>query len=175
MTVRATLVPTLIGEHVSLRAVRADDVSDIIDISFYDGVPANDEASALAQLRRIEADAARGETTHWGICLTGSDTVIGTIGFYRGFAGDVGEVGYVLRGPFRRRGVMRAALTLVVGYGFEQLGLTAIRARTDAHNLASIRLLERLGFKPLTSSDARLTFELRTGHSPPGRAIDAAT
>ena len=175
VTAHAARVPTLIGEQVTLRAVRADDVSDIIDISFYDGVPADDEASALAQLRRIEADATRGETAHWGICLTGSDTVIGTIGFYRGFAGNVGEVGYVLREPFRRRGLMRAALSLVVAFGFEQLGLAAIRARTDARNVPSIRLLERLGFEPLVSGEAWLTFELRAGHRPQGRAIEPAT
>ena len=173
-TTPAARVPALIGERVTLRAVRVDDVGDVVDISVYDGVPADDHASALAMLRRIEADAARGETAHWGICLTGSDTVIGTIGFYRGFEGGVGEVGYVLRTPFRGRGVMREALALVVAYGFEQLGLSAIQAHTDASNAPSVRLLERLGFEPLHAADARLTFELRPGMQPQPTPTDAA-
>jgi ribosomal-protein-alanine N-acetyltransferase len=156
-TVRA---PTLVGERVVLRAVRPEDVADIVDISVYDGVTAANEAEALAMLRRIEADAARGETVHWGICLAGSDVVVGTIGFYRGFAGGTGEVGYVMRSPFRRRGLMREALALVVDYGLGSLGLATIQARTAADNAASIGLLERLGFAPRPSDDAFLTFAL---------------
>jgi ribosomal-protein-alanine N-acetyltransferase len=129
----------------------------------YDGVAAADATEALAMLRRIEADAARGDTVHWGICEAGSDTVVGTIGFYRGFAGDAGEVGYVLRPPFRRRGLMREALALVVAFGFERLGLTTIVARTAADNAASVGLLGRLGFEPQPSDEALLTFVLRSG------------
>jgi len=122
--------PTLTGDRVTLRAIRPEDVEAIVDISVYDGVAAANAAEALAMLRHIEADAARGDTVHWGICQSGSDAVVGTIGFYRGFAGDVGEVGYVLRPPLRRRGLMREALALVVAFGFERLGLTTTVART---------------------------------------------
>lgn len=152
--------PTLSGPRVVLRAVRPDDVADIVDISVYDGVTASSAAEALAMLRRIEADADRGETVHWGVCLAGRDTVVGTIGFYRGFADGTGEVGYVMRSPYRRRGLMREALALAVAHGFGPLGLTRIVARTASDNAASIGLLERLGFAPQPSDDACLTFAL---------------
>ena len=154
--------PTLAGGRVTLRAIRPADVDDIVDISVYDGVAASDAAAARAMLRRIEADAARGDTVHWGICQAGSDTVVGTIGFYRGFADAQGEVGYVLRAAFRRRGLMRAALALVVAFGFGRLGLATIVARTAADNAASIGLLRRLGFEPRPSDEAFLTFALRS-------------
>ena len=157
---RTLRAPTLVGDRVVLRAVRPEDVADTVDISVYDGVVATNEAEALALLRRIEADAARGETVHWGICLAGSDVVVGTIGFYRGFAGGTGEVGYVMRSPFRRRGLMREALALVVDYGLGALGLATVMARTAADNVASIGLLERLGFASRSSDDAFLTFAL---------------
>lgn len=143
---------------VTLRALRDGDVPDIVDISVYDGVPADGEASALAMLRRIEADATRGDTVHWGVCVAGTDTVIGTIGFYRGLGGGVGEVGYVLREPFRGRGLMREALALVVGYGFERIGLSTITAHTAADNGASIALLRRAGFEETTSAGALSSF-----------------
>jgi [ribosomal protein S5]-alanine N-acetyltransferase len=114
--------PTLTGERVTLRAMCPDDADDVLDISVYDGVHAVSVAEARSMLTRIDADAARGDTVHWGICQAGSDTVVGTIGFYRGFADAQGEVGYVLRAPFRRRGLMREALALVVAFGFERLG-----------------------------------------------------
>jgi [ribosomal protein S5]-alanine N-acetyltransferase len=158
--------PTLVGDRIVLRAVRPDDVADIVDISVYDGVTATNEAEALAMLRRIEADADRGETVHWGLCLAGSDVVIGTIGFYRGFADGTGEVGYVLRAPFRRRGLMREALALAVAHGFGPLGLATVKARTAPDNAASIGLLVRLGFVLQPSEDAFLTFVLRSDPAP---------
>jgi ribosomal-protein-alanine N-acetyltransferase len=153
--------PTLSGRRVVLRAVRPDDVPDIVDISAYDGATAADEGEALAMLRRIEADAERGETVHWGICLAGGDTVVGTIGFYRGFRAGTGEVGYVMRSPFRRRGLMREALALAVAHGFGPLGLATVEARTAPDNTASIGLLGRLGFALQPSDGAFLTFALR--------------
>lgn len=157
--------PVLRGERVVLRAVRSDDVADIVEISVYDGVTATSEAEALAVLRRIEADTARGDTVHWGVCLAGQDTVVGTIGFYRGFLGAAGEVGYVLRSTYRRRGLMREALALVVAHGFERLGLATVVARTTADNAASIALLGRLGFAPHPSDEALLRFVLRPDRS----------
>ncbi len=158
--------PTLWGRRVVLRALRPDDVADIVDISVYDGVTARNEAEALDLLRRIEADAARGETVHWGICLAGGDTLVGTIGFYRGFRDGTGEVGYVMRAPYRRRGLMREALALVVAHGFGPLGLATIEARTAADNAASIGLLGRLGFAPRPSDDGLLRFALRPALTP---------
>lgn len=165
--------PTLVGRRVTLRAVRPADVADIVDISVYDGVTASNEAEALAMLRCIEADAARGDTMHWGICLAGRDTVIGTIGFYRGFRDRTGEVGYVMRAPYRRRGLMREALGLVVAYGFERLGLAAIVARTNADNAASIALLAGLGFDPEPPDGAHLRHVLRRDRTPQGDRRDA--
>ncbi|HKY92970.1 MAG TPA: GNAT family N-acetyltransferase, partial [Nevskiaceae bacterium] len=44
------------------------------------------------------------------------------------------------------RGYAREMAQAMVGYGFEVLGLTEIRASTDAPNVASQRVLKRLGF-----------------------------
>ena len=158
-----TEAPTLTGDRIALRAIRPADVNDIVDISVYDGVVASCTAEARAMLQRIVADAVRGDTVHWGITRTGSDTVVGTIGFYRGFADGTGEVGYVLRAPFRRQGLMREALGLVVAFGFRRLGLTRIVARTDPANDASIALLGSIGFEPLPSDGVTQEFGLRDG------------
>jgi [ribosomal protein S5]-alanine N-acetyltransferase len=150
--------PTLTGARVVLRALRPADAATIVDLSFYDGVPASNADDARAMLERVAADQARGETVHWGICLAGGDEVVGTIGFYRGFDGGVGEVGYVLRASQRGRGLMGDALAAVVAYAFGTLGLRAVVATTDAGNAPSIALLRRLGFEGAPLRAGRLGF-----------------
>jgi [ribosomal protein S5]-alanine N-acetyltransferase len=163
-------VPVLANDRVRLRAVSPADAPSIVEISFYDGVPAASELDALTMLAWIEADRARGESLHWGICLPGSDEVVGTIGYYRGFAGGVGEVGYVLRRAFRGRGIMTHALELVADYGLSRLGLAAVVAHTDPTNRPSIALLRRAGFVEVASEGKGLAFERRAagGPSPTG-------
>jgi [ribosomal protein S5]-alanine N-acetyltransferase len=158
---RPRTVPELANDLVRLRAVVPADAPSIVDISFYDGVPAATELDARTMLARIEADRARGECLHWGICLPGSDEVVGTIGFYRGFARDVGEVGYVLRPAVRGRGIMTHALALVVDHGLSRLGLKAVVARTDETNAPSIALLRRAGFAEVPAEGRHLVFEKR--------------
>lgn len=152
--------PTLKGERVLLRKIESRDLGAIVDISFYDGVAATSAEEAAAMLRTIEQDCARGESVHWGICLRGADDlddeVVGTCGFYRGFPSKVGEIGYILREPYRGRGIMRAAIELVVTFGFEQLALSSIVAYTERDNAASISVLLRSGFvaTPSTREDS---------------------
>jgi [ribosomal protein S5]-alanine N-acetyltransferase len=138
--------PILTGLGLTLRGVVAGDVATIRSISYYDGRAAIDDDDAAEMLRRIHGDVARGESLHWGICLQGSDEVTGTVGFYRGFAGGVGEIGYVLREAYRGRGIMTRAVRIVVAYGLGPLGLTRIEARTASDNAASRALLLRAGF-----------------------------
>ncbi len=138
--------PVLTGLGLTLRGVVEGDIATIRSISFYDGRAAIDDDDAAEMLRRIHGDVARGESLHWGICLQGSDEVTGTVGFYRGFAGGIGEVGYVLRDAYRGRGIMTRAVRIVVAYGLGPLGLARVEARTARDNEASRALLLRAGF-----------------------------
>lgn len=157
------VLPELADARVRLRPVRPADARAIREISVYDGVPAATEAAAVAMLARIERDRARGEALHWGVCLRGGDEVVGTCGFYRGFVGNVGEVGYLLREAYRGRGLMTAAVRLVVAYGLDTLRLDAIVAHTAADNHASMRLLRRVGFAPAAAPGAGRAFRLERG------------
>jgi RimJ/RimL family protein N-acetyltransferase len=59
----------------------------------------------------------------------------------------VQEVGYILRPDYCGRGLAREAVWAAIGYGFSALGLRRIMADIDPANMASIRLVETLGFK----------------------------
>jgi ribosomal-protein-alanine N-acetyltransferase len=131
---------------VVLRRVLPADAPDVREIQFYEGVAAVTVADAAAMLARIDEDMAEGLGLHWGICEVGHAEVAGTCGFYRGYPDNVGEVGYALRSAYRGRGLMTAALRLVVSFGFERLGLSGIVAYTDPDNHSSQGVLGRVGF-----------------------------
>jgi ribosomal-protein-alanine N-acetyltransferase len=56
-------------------------------------------------------------------------------------------LGYWLGLPFVRQGHMTAAVAVVVAYAFEDLRLHRLEAATMPNNVASIRVLERNGFR----------------------------
>jgi [ribosomal protein S5]-alanine N-acetyltransferase len=56
-------------------------------------------------------------------------------------------LGYWLGLPFVRQGFMTAAVNAVVAYAFEDLHLHRLEAATMPNNAASIRVLERNGFR----------------------------
>lgn len=159
-------IPRLENEGVYLRQLTPSDVADIREISFYDGHAAESAEEALAMLERIGEDVARGESVHWGVFLQGTDACVGTCGFYRGFVGGTGEIGYVMRERFRGRGIMTTAVTLVVAHGFGVLGLDRIVADVAPDNAASIRLLERLGFHLEREVGGHLRYALAPSCAP---------
>jgi [ribosomal protein S5]-alanine N-acetyltransferase len=151
--------PELAGAGIRLRRVVADDASSIREITFYDGIGAATVEEAAAMIQRIDQDYAKGNTLHWGICLSDDDEIVGTCGYYRGFPADTGEIGYVLQESCRGQGIMNRALKLIVEFGFTELDLAQIVAYTDRRNAASIAVLERLGFDLADARDETLKYE----------------
>ena len=152
--------PTLGGPRVRLRCVSEEDHLGLLEISVYDGVEARSVADVRAHLERIATDQARGETVHWAIAEAASGVLVGTVGFYRGFANGVGEVGYVLRPEHRGRGFMTEAVGLAVAYGFDALRLQAVNAHTDVTNRPSIAVLERCGFMLAGADGVQLKYRI---------------
>lgn len=149
-------LPVITGDGLILRKVLPSDAVHIREISFYNGVAAATANEAAEMIDRIDQDMARGESLHWGICLEGSNEIVGTCGFYRGFEAGEGEIGYVLMDRYRGRGLMTTAVRLIVEYGFQTLGLVAIVASTEPSNERSASLLKRVGFSEV-DGDENLT------------------
>lgn len=68
--------------------------------------------------------------------------VIGKAGLYR-----FPEVGYVFHPEFWGRGFAREALAPVLDRAFDVHGVAGVEADVDPRNIASLRLLDRLGFQ----------------------------
>jgi ribosomal-protein-alanine N-acetyltransferase len=99
-------------------------------------------------LREIADGLEDGELLEWGIVRPQDDRVLGTATLHRIDAEHRrAELGYALARAAWGRGYATEALRAVVRYGFERLDLLRIEADVDPRNVASIRVLERLGFR----------------------------
>lgn len=58
-----------------------------------------------------------------------------------------GYLGYQIFAPFARQGYMTAGLTLLVRSAFGRMRLHRLEANIQPHNLASLKLVRRLGFQ----------------------------
>ncbi|MBY6185653.1 GNAT family N-acetyltransferase [Marinobacter hydrocarbonoclasticus] len=56
------------------------------------------------------------------------------------------EIGYMLARPFWQQGIMSEALTAIIALAFGPMDLNRLEADIDPDNVASARLLQRLGF-----------------------------
>lgn len=84
----------------------------------------------------------------WALVDKKSGKMIGTCGFTEIYEKrKTAEVGYVLSPAFHRQGLAPEALNKVMEYGFCTLGLNRLLARVMEENLASQKVLTRLGFQ----------------------------
>lgn len=93
----------------------------------------------------------------WVMIERATATVVGDIGFF-GPPGTDGlvEVGYGVVPTARRRGHASSALGALTTWALEQPTVTAVAARCDPDNVASIRTLERAAFTRTGADDEHL-------------------
>ena len=82
----------------------------------------------------------------YGICLKGTDEVIGSIDFNHRHADDVLEMGYLLHPDYWGQGIVTEAARALLEVGFTLLNLYKIEIECYGYNKASQRIAEKLGF-----------------------------
>jgi ribosomal-protein-alanine N-acetyltransferase len=88
----------------------------------------------------------RGDEPDWGIVYKGDQRFVGTCGFAGWEAGHArAEIGYVIRREYWGQGLMPEAVRAVVSFGFENMDLNRLEARSIAENAASTRVMEKAG------------------------------
>jgi len=163
-----TSFPELTGNGVLLRRVLPSDLRELVEISFYDGVQAATINEAAVMQQRIDLDYQQGNSIHWAIVDTATGTVTGTCGYYRGFAGNTSELGFLLLPQYRGQGFMSKAIQLATTFGLNTIGLNRVIAITHAANVKAISLLQRNGFinvKALPDNELEFEYIPATGHS----------
>jgi len=88
-----------------------------------------------------------GREIRWGIMFKDTDKIIGMCGFnYWNKNDHRGSIGFDLARAYWRQGIMSEALSHVIAFGFERMGLNRIEADASVYNMASIKTLEKHGF-----------------------------
>lgn len=153
--------PLIFNDRISLRQVLSSDINDLIEISFYDSIQATTFEQAIEMNAKINKDYEDGNSIHWGIMDNRSKKIVGTCGYYRGFAKGEGELGCVLLSQYRGQGFMTSAISLAIDFGIKNIGLNRIWAITSQQNEKAIKLLERLNFVKIGVLDGNeVEFEL---------------
>lgn len=145
-TARLRLRPFVPGDLDALYDIQSrDDVARYL----YWGPRSRDEVhTALSERERFTTLEVDGDTLLLAIDLRASGVLIGDVNLHwlRG-PHRQGEIGYVLHPTYHGQGYGREAAREMLRFGFEGLGLHRIIGRCDARNVASARLMERLGLR----------------------------
>lgn len=146
--------PRLETERLLLRAVDKADLPALLVVNGDDDVTRylpytawRDIADAEAWYRRISERHENGTAMQFAIVEKQLNTVIGScLLFNLDDTSGHAEVGYVLGKAHWGSGYMREAVAALIDYAFDGLALRRVEAIADPRNLASDRLLARLGF-----------------------------
>lgn len=148
-------LPTLTAERVQLRALARNDApalfavfSDPRVMRYWSSPPMTAVEQAEGLIEQIDDWFARRGGCQWGVVESASGSVIGTVTLHAfALPHKRCEIGYVLGSAHWGRGFAREALARLLRFAFDELGLARIEADVDPRNAASVRLVERLGFR----------------------------
>jgi ribosomal-protein-alanine N-acetyltransferase len=86
--------------------------------------------------------------TRWGIQVAGEWALVGSCGLFKwNRAWKSCSLGYELARAAHGQGYMQEALLRIIDWGWREMSLNRIEAQVHPDNLASLRVLEKLGFK----------------------------
>ena len=148
--------PSLATPRLILRQSVPGDAADLFsylsdaEVMKYDDptIPFQDIAEAVSAIESSRQRFVDKLSINWGIVLKDENRLIGGIGFYflerRSYTADLG---YTVARPYWRRGIATEAVRAVMQFGFETMRLHRINVDTRIDNIASLRLLENVGFR----------------------------
>jgi ribosomal-protein-alanine N-acetyltransferase len=146
--------PTLKTERLLLRPATDADLPFVLNLfsrSETNMYSAYGDISTPAEAKQLfDAFLKPGSPTHFRLVADtrGTGEAIGTLGLYAySGASRRAELGYDLLREHWGRGLMTEAVGELLRYAFEEFGLNRVEATTDSENAASIRVLEKNGFR----------------------------
>ena len=150
------------GHRIALRRLFSADLSDFQnyrhdkDVGRFQGWTPQTDEEALAFITAMSSAILfrSGEWVQLGIADRGTNALIGDIGIRVSVEAKEAEIGFTLVAQVQRRGLATEAVTEAIALIFEQTKVGRVVAITDARNLPSIRLLERLGMHRIASENA---------------------
>lgn len=146
-------LPELTTPRLTLRRMMVADTSDMYEYASRPDVtkyltwnPHPDRSYTREYLEYLGNRYAAGMFYDWAVVYEPDCKMVGTCGFTSfNCSSDSAEVGYVLNPEYWGRGIATEALTRVLAFGFEDLGLHRIEARFMEGNESSRRVMEKVG------------------------------
>jgi [ribosomal protein S5]-alanine N-acetyltransferase len=153
-------LPAIMGNGVLLRAPQMSDYAEwasLRDVSRdfltpWEPTWPADDLTRAAFRRRIKryTEDQRGDLAYPFFIVRRSDEVLVgglTLSNIRRGCAQAGSLGYWMGAPYANRGHMTAAVSALIPFAFGTLRLHRIEAACIPSNAASVRLLERTGFR----------------------------
>lgn len=149
-------IPSLNTDRLLLRKIKVSDAEDMFAYAKLSQVtryltwkPHPNIEHTREYLKYLSTRYAAGDFYDWAVVLKEENKMIGTCGFTRfDLQNNSAEIGYVLNPEYVGRGYATEAANAVIDFGFNRLGLHRIEARYMSGNIASKRVMEKLGMKP---------------------------
>jgi ribosomal-protein-alanine N-acetyltransferase len=148
--------PILTTERLILRQINASDAVDLLSMNTdpevlkYDvDPPMKDISVAQAEIEKYRQSFIDKKSIGWSACLMSSDRLIGDFVFFfydQEIPYYKADLGYRLAQPYWRQGYATEALTAIIQFAFNVMKLHRINVDTRMDNIASIRLMEKVGF-----------------------------
>lgn len=145
----------LTTKRLILRPLRDEDASALYAIysdprimQFWSSPPWTSIASAAEKISRNRLGMEAGTSLDFGIFGIADRHLLGTCDlFHLDQQCRRGEVGYGLAYEAWGQGYMQESMQVLLDYGFKEMQLNRIEADIDPGNLASAKLLTRMGFQ----------------------------
>lgn len=142
------------SERLIIRLVAETDLPSLLEVNSNEEVTAllpyatwTSLADGQAWYQRIAGFQSTGSALQFVIVSKSSGKAIGTCLLFRLEEGSArAELGYALGRAHWGQGLMREALSALLGTAFAAMALRRIEAEVDPRNFQSVRLLRRLGF-----------------------------
>lgn len=141
-------------ERLVLRRLNDNDFEEVIALrgnpetmKFIPRPLVKTKEAALEHLRMMEEKIVNNTGINWGITIKGNPKIIGIIGHYKiQPENHRSEIGYMMLPETSGKGYMSEAIKAVLTYGFDYLNLHSIEAVIDPDNVASEKILQKIGF-----------------------------
>ena len=146
-------IPELKTQRLILRKMLVRDADDMFEYAKRADVtkyltwnPHPNRNYTREYLEYISTRYSVGEFYDWAVTTADEGKMIGTCGFTRfDYNSNYAEVGYVINPEYWGNGYATEALDTVIKFGFERLALRRIEARHMEGNIASRRVMEKVG------------------------------
>jgi len=150
-----TPFPDLITESLILRQLNLSDEDAIVRLrsdesvnEFINRPKSISHEDVKKLIEKLNTGISKDEWIFWAITLKKEDELIGTICVWNlDREKSKGEIGFELFPQFQGKGLMKAALTKVLDYAFNEMKLQNIEGFANESNSKSIKLMEKFNFK----------------------------